>query len=577
MPEATRAAATAYGFPVTGASALSESLVSAGLLLLLDFSERDALNAFAAAAADSPGCPLCLGLSALAHGPSLNRVPLESGKEGFGWAADDMAEAVHAARDAVGLARAVGIDRGDADPDWLLLQALSDRFVSGAVAGEARREDERAFQDRLLQLATHEEGTPWSAWMLVTAAQSLLLPVAWDYFVAAGGDGEPHVLREEAARADELLRQALAWAPGHPGALHLATHLWEIAGDTEGRATCEAFGDALASRGGYGLGHLAHMPSHAYVRVGRWADAVASNVQAHALDVAAGRACRTPYAPEHNLAMLVLAASMEGDVHTALEYAERKERVRAEAPGFPIASGVDCVTTRFVLVRFVRWDDVLALPPPGKGCRGGVSSHGGAAVARAVHHWARLLALLATERGARGGGPRTRSLPGAPPPLWVAEWDGLRAASDAVPPDLHTAPGQGKGIYSANNAELLEVLLAQARAALGLAGLEGGDPVEDMARAVRAEEAIGYREPAVVHQPPRQCHGAVLLHRGRPQEAREIFAEDLARFPDNPWSLSGLALALDALGDAGGAAEARARAERTWPGHLQPCPALLPL
>lgn len=509
------------------------------------------------------------------------------------------------------------------------LLSMASRFVSGAVAGEARREDERAFQDRLLQLATHEEGTPWSAWMLVTgagrctthgtgcrnptqchvcvlhpAAQSLLLPVAWDYFVAAGGDGEPHVLREEAARADELLRQALAWAPGHPGALHLATHLWEIAGDTEvsramaqhplwvrswlapdqrprtppqGRATCEAFGDALASRGGYGLGHLAHMPSHAYVRVGRWADAVASNVQAHALDVAAGRACRTPYAPEHNLAMLVLAASMEGDVHTALEYAERKERVRAEAPGFPIASGVDCVTTRFVLVRFVRWDDVLALPPPGKGCRGGVSSHGGAAVARAVHHWARLLALLATERGARGGGPRTRSLPGAPPPLWVAEWDGLRAASDAVPPDLHTAPGQGKGIYSANNAELLEVLLAQARAALGLAGLEGGDPVEDMARAVRAEEAIGYREPAVVHQPPRQCHGAVLLHRGRPQEAREIFAEDLARFPDNPWSLSGLALALDALGDAGGAAEARARAERTWPGHLQPCPALLPL
>lgn len=158
LPEATRAAATAYGFPVTGASALSESLVSAGLLLLLDFSERDALNAFAAAAADSPGCPLCLGLSALAHvslrsldgmskvadtspsrelptlcaqGPSLNRVPLESGKEGFGWAADDMAEAVHAARDAVGLARAVGIDRGDADPDWLLLQALSDRCDGG--------------------------------------------------------------------------------------------------------------------------------------------------------------------------------------------------------------------------------------------------------------------------------------------------------------------------------------------------------------------------------------------------------------------------------------------------------------
>lgn len=62
------------------------------------------------------------------------------------------------------------------------------------------------------------------------------------------------------------------------------------------------------------LGHLAHMPSHTFVRIGRWADAVTANVAAWRADVADAAACQSPYEPEHNTDMLVHAANMAGQV-----------------------------------------------------------------------------------------------------------------------------------------------------------------------------------------------------------------------------------------------------------------------
>ena len=65
---------------------------------------------------------------------------------------------------------------------------------------------------------------------------------------------------------------------------------------------------------GPGLGHLLHMPSHTFVRIGRYHDAVAANVHAWRADVADASACQSPYEPEHNTDMLVYAANMGGEV-----------------------------------------------------------------------------------------------------------------------------------------------------------------------------------------------------------------------------------------------------------------------
>jgi len=115
--------------------------------------------------------------------------------------------------------------------------------------------------------------------------------------------------------------QALQLTPNHPLALHLHIHLTEAGrpgplpppqdpptGPVHA-AQAEASADVLA-----GLlstvqqGHLMHMPSHTYVRVGRYSDAVKVNKHAYEFDVARAGQCLVPYLPEHNVNMLIWAA-----------------------------------------------------------------------------------------------------------------------------------------------------------------------------------------------------------------------------------------------------------------------------
>jgi predicted Zn-dependent protease len=71
-------------------------------------------------------------------------------------------------------------------------------------------------------------------------------------------------------------------------------------------------------------------------------------------------------------------------------------------------------------------------------------------------------------------------------------------------------------------------------------------------------------EPPPWYFPVRQLLGAVLLAAGRPAEATAAYREDLARNPENGWSLYGLSQSLAASGDRAGAAEAERRFTKTW-------------
>ena len=64
--------------------------------------------------------------------------------------------------------------------------------------------------------------------------------------------------------------------------------------------------------------------------------------------------------------------------------------------------------------------------------------------------------------------------------------------------------------------------------------------------------------------PVRQELGRVLLEAGRAAEAEHVFREDLAQFPDNGWSLHGLAQALRAQNRAADADVAQERFRTVW-------------
>jgi tetratricopeptide (TPR) repeat protein len=85
-------------------------------------------------------------------------------------------------------------------------------------------------------------------------------------------------------------------------------------------------------------------------------------------------------------------------------------------------------------------------------------------------------------------------------------------------------------------------------------------------QAMKIEDDQLYTEPPDWYYPIRHSLGAVLLQAGRAVEAERLYREDLKRFPENGWSLFGLAQALRAQGKSAEAADVDARFARAWAG-----------
>ena len=106
-------------------------------------------------------------------------------------------------------------------------------------------------------------------------AAAIMNTYPWDYWT---NDGAP--TSEKTPTVLRTLETVIAKHPNHPGAHHYYIHIVEASQDPD-RAVPSA--DLL---GGLmpGAGHLVHMPSHIFIRVGRYADASAANVSAIAAD-----------------------------------------------------------------------------------------------------------------------------------------------------------------------------------------------------------------------------------------------------------------------------------------------------
>ena len=88
--------------------------------------------------------------------------------------------------------------------------------------------------------------------------------------------------------------------------------------------------------------------------------------------------------------------------------------------------------------------------------------------------------------------------------------------------------------------------------------------MEEFRKALAIEDAGIYFEPPKWYYPVRHSLGAALLKAGHQAEAEQVYREDLRRFPENGWSLFGLAQALRAQGKTTEAAAADARFRRAW-------------
>ena len=174
-------------------------------------------------------------------------------------------------------------------------------------------------------------------------------------------------------------------------------------------------------------GHLLHMPSHIYFRVGRYLDVLADNKKAAAVDEAYLAASNAPmgvyrlgYYP-HNVHFVMTAAQMSGDGSTVIDAAEK---LRAIIPD-EVARGIAMVhpvkaAPYFAHAQFSPPDTILALPDPGDGIP----------YVKAMWHYARGVAQ-ARDRGLyrRQARKRTRSATSS-----------RRADFSAAGPSWHSGP-----------------------------------------------------------------------------------------------------------------------------------------
>jgi len=234
-------------YKVTTSSAAAQSYFDQGLRLTHAFNHEEAQRAFRKAQKLDPDCAMCFWGEALVLGPNIN-LPMQE---------DAVAPAYATAQKAKALA-------GKASPrEQALIGALAARYGSDPKA--ARAPFDAAYAAEMAKLATQFSDDDEIATLYAEAVMDLS---PWNYWKPGGREPNP-----QSVPIVPTLKRVLARNPNHPGAIHLYIHAVE-ASDRPKRA--EPYADRL--RGAIpGAGHLVHMPSHIYYRVGRYLDALEDN------------------------------------------------------------------------------------------------------------------------------------------------------------------------------------------------------------------------------------------------------------------------------------------------------------
>jgi tetratricopeptide (TPR) repeat protein len=480
-----------HKFPVTTSSPRAQLFINQGMMLAYGFNHAEAARSFREAARLDPKCAMAYWGMALVMGPNIN-MPMPSEAEAKAY---EMIQ------------KAVVLKSNASERERAYIDALARRYSPEEKPD--RNELDRAYAEAMRQL---HERYPNDLDAATLYAEALMDLRPWNYWTR---DMQPYPETKEIHRVLELV---LALNPNHPGAIHYYIHSVEL-----GRPELAEAGAERLWKLAPGAGHLVHMPSHIFRRIGRYADASKSNEDAIVADEDYITQCRAQgvyplaYYPQ-NIHFLWDSATMEGRSHVAIEAA------RKSASSIPNGAWREVpllhqfvVAPLFAHTRFGKWDVILSEPRPPEE----------SPFWTGVWHYARGLAFTATGRLDQAA-RELNSLEGI-----AAEksLDGFRVT------------------FSRNGAKAIldiavEVLSGEMAAKQG----DYDKAIARLHRAVLLEDNLIYNEPPDWHVPARQSLGAVLLEAGRAAEAEAIYWQDLERNRENGWSLFGLMQSLRAQG-----------------------------
>ena len=494
---------------VTTDSDLAQRYFDQGMTLSYGFNHLEAERSFREAARLDDGCAMCLWGAALVLGPNINDPIPKPDRETKAYAT---------------VQQAAALAEGASPKEQALIEALKVRYAATPPSDRAPLDN--AYADAMRKVA---ERFPDDLHVQTLFAEAMMDTMPWAYW---DDEGKPKPLtREVFATLDSVLAQD----PNHPGANHFYIHAVEQEHPERGVQAADNLGRKVP-----GAGHLVHMPSHIYIRVGRYHDGSRANELAIEADDDYVTQCRAQgiypvaYMP-HNHHFLWATTTMEGRSADALsaarQTAQHVNRSLIREPGMTMLQHFASIPY-YALVRFGKWDEILAEPAPDPDLL----------YPTAVWHYARGVALARTGK------------PGA------ARQELARVQGIAWDPKLEELRIWGLNPTSSLAEIASLVLSAEIEAAQG----RSTKAVTLLRQAIAIEDALIYGEPPDWFYPVRHNLGAILLDAGQPAAAERVFRDDLARFPDNGWSLMGLEQSLRKQGKTKEADAVHARFEAAW-------------
>lgn len=210
------------------------------------FNHREAIRAFRHAADLDPAAPMPWWGVALSLGPNIN-APMSD-------------DAVAEAWNAIQRAREPASNGSAAELAWI--EALATRYAPHPAADRSAPDRDYALAMRALA-----ERFPRDPDALTLYAEALMCSAPWNYWT---DDAQPAPGLEPLV---PTLEHALALNPDHPGANHLLIHAVEAGPEPRrGLPSADRLRDLVPV-----AGHLVHMPSHIYLRLGLYAEGSRAN------------------------------------------------------------------------------------------------------------------------------------------------------------------------------------------------------------------------------------------------------------------------------------------------------------
>ena len=478
-------------FPITTSNERAQAFFDQGLKLSYAFNHAEAHRSFMEAARLDPNSTMAYWGQAFALGPNINDpLPLDERKIKIN-------EAMVKAKQLVSKA---------SPSEKALIEALSSRYSEDLTKDVA--ELNMAY---MISMTKVVQQFPEDANVQILYAASVMNTVPWNYW---DKDGNPSPNIKEAKAA---LEKAMKLEPENPGGHHYYIHMVELPYPDMGVKSADKLASLMP-----GAGHIVHMPSHIYIRVGRYLDAVKVNQAAILADEDYISQCFSQglyplgYYP-HNIHFLWSSASVLGASDITIDAAKKTaEKVPVgEFSTMPFLQDF-ASTPLLAYTRFGKWNDILTIPPPNPEIK-----H-----LNLIRHYARGIAFI------RKGNIKEAQ----------EELDAIETLKKD--PELETL------IATANNASIHSANIAYEVVAGELEALKGNTEkaIEHLENAVVLEDGLTYTEPAAWHIPTRQNLGAVLLNAKKYAAAEKIYKEDLEVLRQNGWSLIGLYKCLKAQG-----------------------------